>query len=281
MTCVVFFSMVSGIFHSYYVVMLAPALGGVVGGGFGSLWKKQAEGHAGSGWLLTLGVAVTVAFQILLAWQHGVNALWMPLAFVLVALATVLLFVSLFRSSHLLPRSAFSLLLIALMIVPLAWSALTVVEVDGANLPAAYGVSGIQGGRAVSDGDARNAAPVQAKDELLDYLEANTQGMKYLVAVESSQVGARYVIATGRPVLYMGGFSGGDNVVNADDLAQMVADGDLRFVLFGMDGRNKQEVAQWLQTSCTVLEQFSQRTSQVPQQMGRLDGGGNILYDCK
>ena len=116
---------------------------------------------------------------------------------------------------------------------------------------------------------------------LLDYLEANTQGMKYLVAVESSQVGARYVIATGRPVLYMGGFSGGDNVVSADDLAQMVADGDLRFVLFGVDGRNKQEISRWLQSSCTVVEQFSQRASQAPQQVGRLDGGGNILYDCK
>ena len=81
--CVVFFSMVSGIFHSYYVVMLAPALGGIVGGGFGYLWRNQAEGRIGSGWLLTLGVAVTVAFQIYLAWQYGVNAVWMPLAFVL------------------------------------------------------------------------------------------------------------------------------------------------------------------------------------------------------
>ncbi len=108
MTCVVFFSMVSGIFHSYYVVMLAPALGGVVGGGFGSLWKKQAEGAAlsesegrvGSGWWLTLGVAATVAFQIFLAWQYGINEIWMPMAFVLVALATILLFGSLFRSSQ-------------------------------------------------------------------------------------------------------------------------------------------------------------------------------------
>ena len=53
---------------------------------------------------------------------------------------------------------------------------------------------------------------------LLDFLRANTQGMKYLVAVESSQVGAPFVLATGRPVLYMGGFNGGDDVVSAEDL---------------------------------------------------------------
>ena len=93
MTCVVFFSMVSGIFHSYYVVMLAPALGRSRRGWIRLVVEKTGrEVTTGSGWLLTLGVAVTVAFQIFLAWQHGVNALWMPLAFVLVALATILLF---------------------------------------------------------------------------------------------------------------------------------------------------------------------------------------------
>lgn len=280
MTCVVFFSMVSGIFHAYYVVMLAPALGAVVGGGFGYLWQKQSE-HAASGWWLTLGVAATVAFQMFLAWQYGVNEFWMPLAFVLVALGAIALFVSLFRSSPILPRSAFSLLLSALLIIPLAWSALTVTDGNDSNLPAAYGV----GGRA---GDARRAnvaAPAQsqggdASDSLLDYLEANTVGIKYLVAVESSQVGARYVIATGRPVLYMGGFNGGDDVVSADDLAQMVANGELRFVLSagGMGGRNnKQDVVRWLQSSCSVVNDFSQQTASVSQG----PQGGQVLYDCQ
>lgn len=285
MTCVVFFSMVSGIFHSYYVVMLVPALGGVVGGGFGYLWWNQVEGHAESGWLLTLGVAVTVAFQIYLAWQYGVNALFQPSAFLLVALATILLFMSLIRPSKVWNRAAFSVLLIGLMLVPLAWSALTVIEGAEGNLPAAYGVSG-NGGR-VQQVNVKNAAPAQSNSEakravnetLLAYLEANTQGMKYLVAVESSQVGAPYVLATGRPVLYMGGFGGGDNVVSADDLAEMVANGELRYVLFGLDGRNKQEIGAWLRSSCTVVEQFSQTGSTQPQPQGG-DGGGKILYEC-
>jgi len=280
MTCVVFFSMVSGIFHAYYVVMLAPALGGVVGGGFGYLWQKRSE-NAASGWWLTLAVAATVAFEMFLAWQYGVNEFWMPFAFVLVALGAVALFVSLFRSSPILPRSAFSLLLSAMLVIPLAWSVLTVTDNSNSNLPAAYGVNG-------GAGNARNpnvAAPAQsqdgdASDALLSYLEANTVGMKYLVAVESSQVGAKYVIATGRPVLYMGGFSGGDDVVSADDLAQLVANGELRFVLFGMGGRNnKQDVAAWLQSSCSVVNEFSQQTADISQPQG--PQGGQALYDCR
>jgi 4-amino-4-deoxy-L-arabinose transferase-like glycosyltransferase len=282
MTCVVFFSAVSGIFHAYYAVMLAPALGAVVGGGFGSLWQRQAQGHAGSGWWLTLGVAATVGFQMFLAWQYGVNEFWMPLAFVLVALSALLLFIHLFKPLTFAPRSAFSLLLSALLLIPLAWSALTVTDDGNSALPAAYGVNG-------GAGDARRAnvaAPAQSRDgdasaSLLEFLQANTVGMKYLVAVESSQAGARYVIATGRPVLYMGGFSGGDEVVSADGLAQMVANGELRFVLFGMGGRNnKQDVVQWLQGSCKVVDEFSQQTASAFSPQGP-NQGGQVLYDCR
>jgi 4-amino-4-deoxy-L-arabinose transferase-like glycosyltransferase len=290
MTCVVFFSMISGIFHSYYVVMLAPALGGVVGGGFGSLWKKQEEGHAGSGWWLTLGVAATVAFELYLAWVYGVNALWMPLAFALVVVAAILLFVNLFKALTFAPRAAFSLLLAAMLIVPLAWSALTVTRGDNGNLPAAYGVSRNPGG-ARPDGNVNirqgapaqnNAAPRNAVNEaLLEFLQANTQDVEYLVAVESSQVGAPFVLATGRPVLYMGGFGGQDNVVSADDLAQMVANGELRYILFGGGRGDKQEIVQWLQSSCSVVKQFSQRsgTGQAPQ--GPANGQGQALYECR
>ncbi|RJP53145.1 MAG: glycosyltransferase family 39 protein [Anaerolineaceae bacterium] len=281
LTCVVLFSVVSGIFHAYYVVMLVPALGGVVGGGFGYLWQKQVDGHAGSGWWLTLGVAATVAFQIYLAWQYGVNEMWMPLAFVLVALGAILLFVSLFRYSPHLLRSAFSLQLSALLVIPLAWSALTVTDGNDSNLPAAYGVNGGRRNARVGVAAPAQSQEGDAGDSLLDYLEANTVGMKYLVAVESSQVGAKYVIATGRPVLYMGGFSGGDNVISADGLAQMVADGELRFVLFGMSGRNnKQEIVQWLQGSCLVVRQFNQQTANISQPQGP-NQGGQVLYDCQ
>ncbi|MBV6396099.1 MAG: hypothetical protein HFACDABA_01687 [Anaerolineales bacterium] len=283
MTCVIFFSAISGIFHSYYVVMLAPALGALVGGGFGSLWKMQVEGRAGSGWWLTLGAALAVAFQLFLAWQYGVNEIWMPLAFVLVALGAILLFVSLFKRMSVAPQVVFSTMLSAMMVIPLAWSILTVTIGSNGNLPAAYGVSGNPGGMPRPD-DAKNAAPAPraaVNDALLEFLQANTQDVEYLVAVESSQTGAPYVIATGRPVLYMGGFGGGDAVVGAQELARMVANGELRFVLFGMDRRNnKQDVLAWLQSSCRVVTQFGQQVRPQFQPQGE-NRGGQVLYECR
>jgi 4-amino-4-deoxy-L-arabinose transferase-like glycosyltransferase len=113
---------------------------------------------------------------------------------------------------------------------------------------------------------------------LITYLEANTQDMKYLVAVPSAQIGARLVLATGRPVLYMGGFTGQDDVVNAEHLAELVADGELRYVLYG-NAPGKPEIANWLQTSCTVVPEFGQQNNQV----GFSPGPGNQamkLYQC-
>ena len=43
---------------------------------------------------------------------------------------------------------------------------------------------------------------VQVNQQLLNFLQQNTQGMKYLMAVPSAMQGADYVITTGRPVLF-------------------------------------------------------------------------------
>jgi 4-amino-4-deoxy-L-arabinose transferase-like glycosyltransferase len=308
MTCVVFFSMVSGIFHAYYAVMLAPGLAGMVGGGFGVLWQMRSRKWPG--WLLAVAAILTIGFQIYLAWQFGVTAFWQPLALALAALGTILLMVGLFQASSFWPRAAYSVLLIAMLLVPFAWSALTVSQGADANLPAAYGVSGRAGGGRPADA-ANDNRPVNqpvandnntGDDAMLAFLEANTQDVEYLVAVPSSQVGARYVIATGRPVLYMGGFSGGDPVVDAADLAEMVANGELRYVLYGGGQRNgNQVISNWLATSCSIVEEFSQERAAITNPgftrpvgpngqlppvgpNGQFPGGpgvnGNTLYDC-
>jgi hypothetical protein len=104
--------------------------------------------------------------------------------------------------------------------------------------------------------------------------------------VPSSQVGSPLVLETGRQVLYMGGFNGGDPVIDAAGLAELVAEGDLRYVLFGGGRNDKQDIGNWLATSCTLVPEFSQGNDR-PMQQQRQDGGpggpGNqatTLYQC-
>jgi 4-amino-4-deoxy-L-arabinose transferase-like glycosyltransferase len=266
LTCVVFFSMVSGIFHSYYAIMLAPALGAMVGIGFAQLWS-WGEDKKLAGILLAASAAVTIGFQYFAASQYGDFAWWMIGSGILLGLGIIFQFV---RSGR---RLAYVTMLSAMLIIPMYWTVMTSVADSDINLPTAYtGNNQSQGG----PDRARQQQGSNVNTELLAYLDASTQGMKYLVAVPSSQQGSQLVIATGRPVLFIGGFSGSDKVVTVDDLKELVANGELRYVLYGGDRGNNSEISSWLQSSCSVVQEYSQTgTTNQPSQSPM------TLYMCR
>ena len=134
---------------------------------------------------------------------------------------------------------------------------------------------------------------LQVNQALLDYLQQNTQGMKYLMAVPSSHDGDGYILATGRPVLLMGGFSGSDPVVSGIDLANLVSEGQLRYVMLGggMPGNQNSSVSTWVTSTCQVVPGFETATRNMGApdgtSAGRISGfmqafGGMqvSLYDC-
>ncbi|MBE7434438.1 MAG: glycosyltransferase family 39 protein [Anaerolineales bacterium] len=270
LTCVVFFSMVSGIFHAYYAIMLAPALGAMVGIGFGQIyqWGKSKS------WVvvgLILAVLVTLGFQLFASTQYNEFAPWMLGSGILLGLGILLLSVS--------RRAAYAVILSAAMIIPSYWSIMTVTNGSNNNLPTAYnGRNDGQGNFLTSPAqDGGNRGDIPVNSELVEFLQANTQEVEYLVAVPSSQQGSNLVLATGLPVLYMGGFAGQDEVVTVDDLKEMVASGELRYILYGGDRGNKQDIANWIGSSCTAVEGISLA------QTGPAGPGGQQmkLYDCK
>jgi len=269
--------MVSGIFHSYYAIMLAPALGAMVGIGFAQLWSWSAD-KKWIGAVLALSAALTIGFQYFATTQYNETSWWMLGSGILFGLG-ILLMVA--RSER---RLAYVTILTAMMVIPLYWTVMTVVASSDINLPTAYtgnnqqaGDDGVNRPRQQDGGPGSNV-----NEEMLAYLQANTTDVEYLLAVPSSQQGSQLVIATGRPVLYMGGFGGQDDVVSAEDLSTMVANGELRYVLYGGDRGNKEDIASWLKTSCTVIPEFSNTTSgglvQGPQGQG---GRTMSLYMCK
>jgi 4-amino-4-deoxy-L-arabinose transferase-like glycosyltransferase len=71
----------------------------------------------------------------------------------------------------------------------------------------------------------------QVSPQLLAYLLANQGDAKFLVAVNGANSAAPIILATGKPVVAMGGFIGSDPAPTVAQLQQMVASGELRFVL--------------------------------------------------
>ncbi|MBC7226033.1 MAG: glycosyltransferase family 39 protein [Thermoflexales bacterium] len=270
-TCLVFFSFVSGIFHAYYTIMLAPALGAVVGTGTAQ-FREWTRTHPWTGVLLVLAAAGTLGYQAFAFRQYGESLSVLALAALLLLAGGLFLLIPA-RAR----RVAVPVILAAMLVAPAYWTGMTVAAGADQNLPTAYpGAQQFRPGPGARAGASAPARAGRANADLVAYLQANTQDVEYLVAVPSSQTGAPLVLATGRPVLYMGGFGGQDRVVTAEDLQKMVAEGRLRYVLYGgMGGR--QDIAAWLQTSCTVVPEFSATGTAAP---GGPADRGTVLYRC-
>ena len=107
-----------------------------------------------------------------------------------------------------------------------------------------------------------------ASSTLIAYLERNQGSATWLVAVASSNQAAPIELASGRPVMAMGGFSGGDPALTVAKLQALVRSGQLRYVLVGGGGGpdgGAQSVMSWV--------------VQHGKQVSASDSGTNSLYD--
>ncbi|MBP8298123.1 MAG: hypothetical protein KAX84_18580, partial [Burkholderiales bacterium] len=109
----------------------------------------------------------------------------------------------------------------------------------------------------------------------------------YLVAVPSEQLGAPYVLHSGRAVLYIGGFAGREAWIGVDGLRQMIAGGRLRYVYLpvSLDIR-RPELRAWATADCRLVA----GVDLMPPEIRLVDGqrvyenipprGIDSLYDC-
>ena len=106
--------------------------------------------------------------------------------------------------------------------------------------------------------------------------------MKYLMAVPSSIQGADYVLATGWPVLYLGGFNGQDQVETAESLSQLVSSGQLRYIYWGNGGGGpnggQSDISSWVTSSCKVVQGFETTTQNVGVPDGTHAGSNNLNH---
>lgn len=264
-TCAVFFS-IAGFFHEYYLSMMGPPLAALVAIGVHQLWDLKGEHPWPAITILAASVAVTLWFQYSTAANFVQNVWWLPLTMILFILGLLLLTITADNWKRSLRFAlGFTLLIAAIFVAPGIWSALTSLSASqNQSLPSAY--SGGNIGPVVQRG-------LQINQALLDYLEANTENMKYMMAVPSAMQGADYIIATGRPVLYMGGFMGQDNVVSTDDLVRLVEEGELRYIYWNAGGRGmgaNSDISSWITSSCTPVQGFdtSTRNAGAPDGIG-------------
>jgi 4-amino-4-deoxy-L-arabinose transferase-like glycosyltransferase len=237
------------IFHPYYTAALSPPVAAILGAGIAGLWTSSSDVRlvaARRGAAAAAVVAGTVAYGIWLIDSSGAAAphwLW-RLAISLGVSAVVLLLVSAAWLHRRFLAFALVVATAAIVAIPAAGSALLVSDQRGfsdtpfesAKTAALYG--GLLGTSSKGFGS------------LLPALEKLNMGAPYLMAVYTSAVASEFIVASGKEVLPIGGFTGSIPEPTISQLSTFIREGKfhLALLLGGHDPR-----LTWIATHCRHL----------------------------
>ncbi|GHO84801.1 glycosyltransferase family 39 protein [Dictyobacter formicarum] len=315
----IFFS-VDGSFHQYYMTEMSPGLSAMVGIGVVVMWHAY-RGRSWSGWLLPIALGLTAVVQLYMLASYPSWARWLsPIIGVLAVLGIgILVLVRLQPRLNLglsVPRiagSAVAIGLLALLIAPTIWSGYSVLRntessfpIAGPNAQVDLAFLGAAGNNAAARTARNNLANAfqggfggggNADPALISYLEAHQGNTKFLVATSSSNTADSIILSTNKPVMALGGFSGGDPILTTSDLQNLIHNGTVRYFWLGSTrggqfninqlpeqfrqffngaggfGRQNQATT-WVTSHCSVVAASSWQSSSSNNQ------GGNQLYDC-
>lgn len=262
-----FFS-VANLFHRYYLAMLSPAIAALVGAGVTAMWA-DARRPGWRGWLLPLALLSTAAVEAAILadfpdWSRWLTPLVVGLS--LLAAAVLLLARLLRRAVRPLTALAAAVGMAALLIAPAAWACTPVFYGGDAALPYA--------GPDLQANLRRGELP--DVERLVAFLQSQRQGETYLAATLNANTAAPLILATGEPVMAMGGFSGGDPILTTDELKELISDGAVRFFLVPPAGNR---LTRWVVERCATVPPQSWRPA--PAGPGGPGFGQEVqLFDC-
>jgi len=317
------FSFMSGIFHAYYTVALAPAIAVTLGAAADVLWRRRARS-----WVRIV-LAASALLTGVWAWVLlGRAESWQPwLRYVVVALAVVgAVLVLLPRRGRALTAATLAVLLTGGLLAPAAYSVETVSTAHTGSIVTAGptvsgGTGGFGGGGAGGaggfggrggavgggPGGAAGGTPPQlpggtgggagtgtgtgtgagtaggagtatrglpgggggagsllgsgsVSDELAAVVGADADRYTWVAAAVGSNSAAGYQLATGDPVMAVGGFNGSDPSPTLAQFEQYVADGQIQWFVGGTVGQSNggssssSEIAAWVEANFSSTE---------------------------
>jgi 4-amino-4-deoxy-L-arabinose transferase-like glycosyltransferase len=271
---------VAATIHAYYMVTLAPAICALFGIGIVVMWRDYRRG-SWRGLLLPLTLGLTAAEQISLIRQQPAWGLWLIGVIAIGCMITILALIintliQMFRPHPDLPLALLSIGLIALLLTPAIWSIEPALGNIVHNQPSAGPVGQGGSGFQFNPGSVSTNQPFTINTLLLHYLETHQGTTKFLVAVASSTPADTLILASNKPVMNLGGFSGRDSVLSLNQLKSLIVNGTVRFFLLSNNPHPtvaNNNLINWVKKTCPVTP---------PHKKGSLNLhlGNSRLYDC-
>lgn len=263
------FFTVAHFFHAYYMAMLALPLAALVGISLWSIWRTLDKAYWKGVLALMVPSSITLVFHLYLLANYPDQKAWLiPAMLVLMTLGAVGVLIQKAQQKWIV-MTGIGLVMAAVFLAPFTWAVLTTLN------PSPYRMLP-RSGPLIPEVDLDLEF-----EAILAYIEPRTQDMAYMLAVQSSFTGAPFILETGRPVLYMGGFAGKDPVVSVDDLVQMVANGELAYLLISDDERVNPGVFQWVENHCITAPGFTSDNADEGQGGADWQGNSMTLYECQ
>jgi 4-amino-4-deoxy-L-arabinose transferase-like glycosyltransferase len=229
-------SFAGGLIHTYYVAVLGPPLAVFSGIAIAGLWSRWKAGKPGRIYL-PLIIVVTAAWQayLCIAPSGTIGSDWLSVTWLtsigIAAICTVILYAWPQQGSRF-AKLFVAAAIGALLVAPTLTTASVVLRRPNIAAPVANMTALLTPPDAERQA-LRTSRLDAARQKLTNYLTANREAAKFLVAVPNANVAAPLIISTGLPVMAIGGYLGDDPILTPSDVERLAADRQLRFVMLG------------------------------------------------
>ncbi|MFI6094699.1 ArnT family glycosyltransferase [Lentzea sp. NPDC051213] len=227
------FSFMSGITHPYYTVALAPGIAALVGVAGRGLWQGRA--HFPVRMSLVAMVAATGVWSFILLDR---TPTWLPwLRWTVLAATAIAVFALLLGLSA--RRWLAGVLVAAALLGTSGYSLATAATTHSGSIPLS--------GPRTSQGGMREGG--EATSEVVQLLKgADTS---WAAATVGAQSAASLQLASGRPVIAIGGWNGSDPAPTLEEFKALVAEGKVRYFVAGGRGGNS-SIGEWVASEFTA-----------------------------
>lgn len=222
------FSAMKGIMHPYYTVALAPAIAALVAIGATMLWARRKTPAARV--VLAVMVAATGAWSFVLLARTPDWLPWLRWVLLIGAGVAVVAMVLGGRSDRWMTTVAAFALVVGLGGTG-AYTLATITQSHGSATMPTSGPSRVADG--AHGGGLRPGNATTVSDQLVGRLTATDT--RWAAATVGSHSSGALQLSSGRPVMAIGGFNGGDNAPTLAQFQQYVRDGEIAY--FVVDDR--------------------------------------------
>ena len=229
-------SFAGGLIHTYYVAVLGPPIAVFSGIAIAGLWSRWKAGKPGR-ICLPLVIVATAAWQFYLCMvpSETIGSDWLSVTWLTsigIATTGAAVLYALPQQGSRFAKPFAAVAIGALLVAPTLTTASVVLRRPNIAAPVANMTALLTPPDAERQA-LRTSRLDAARQKLTNYLTANREAAKFLVAVPNANVAAPLIISTGLPVMAIGGYLGDDPILTPADVEKLAADRQLRFVMLG------------------------------------------------